>query len=220
MSQFKFYDLEESRAGLVGRENDLVSDDVLRDHTDPFFNECRAYGRLEEKKLNGTIAVRCYGYITVPAEKEELLQRKFQVWDWDRPGHEYNKPARERQPFRAIVKELILADIPLTGKVADKILRDLRRMRRCGVYPGDVQPRNYKAGLLVDLSVAMTEPYYLFKIRAAWQVEMIKNDELNMWEAMVQEHQLKTRLKAVRNDQYCKRLRPRKAKRKINPCHG
>jgi hypothetical protein len=40
--------------------------------------------RLEENNPNGTTAVRCYGYVTVPAEEEEQLQRKFQVWDWDR----------------------------------------------------------------------------------------------------------------------------------------
>jgi hypothetical protein len=29
MPQFKFYDIEEDRAGLVGKENDLVSDDLF-----------------------------------------------------------------------------------------------------------------------------------------------------------------------------------------------
>jgi Kinetochore Sim4 complex subunit FTA2 len=142
------------------------------------------------------------------------LERKFQIWDWDRPGDEYDKPASERQPFRAIVKELIQEDVPLTAKVADKILRDLRKMRSCGVYPGDIRPRNYKAGLLVDMSVAMTEPYYLFKIRPSWQVEIMKNEELYMWEAMVEEKQLKTRWRAVRNAEYCAKLRPRKKKGK------
>lgn len=163
MSQFKFYNIEEGRATLVGREEKLVSDDLLEAHTDPFYNECRAYGRLEERGLNGKVAVRCHGYITISAKKEEVLGRKLKVWDWDRPGGEYDMPPSERQPFRVIVKDLISRDDPLTGKVADKILRDLKKMRRCGVYCNDVRTRNYKAGLLVDMSVAMTEPHYVFK---------------------------------------------------------
>ena len=140
------------------------------------------------------------------------LKRKFQIEDWDRPGEEYDKPVSQRQPFRAIVKELILKDVPLTGKVADKILRDTKRMRRCGIYPGDVRPRNYKNGLLVDMSAARTEPYYLFNIRSAKQVEKMKNRDLYMWEAMVEEKKLETLLRAVRNEKYCASLRPRKKK--------
>ena len=110
------------------------------------------------------------------------------------------------------MKDLILKDVPLTGKVADKILRDTKRMRRCGIFPGDIRTRNYKDGLLVDLSAARTEPYYLFNIRSAKQVERMKNRDLYMWEAMVEENQLQTQLRAVRNEKYCACLRPRKKK--------
>jgi hypothetical protein len=144
------------------------------------------------------------------------LERTFQIWDWDRPGEEYNKPVSQRQPFRAIVKELILKNIPLDGKVADKILRDTKRMRRCGIYPGDVRPRNYKNGLLVDMSAARTEPYYLFSIRPVQQVEILKSRDLYMWEAMVEENNLTTRLRAVRNEKYFPTLRPRKRKTTVS----
>lgn len=140
------------------------------------------------------------------------LERTFGIWDWDRPGEEYDKPLPQRQPFRAIVKDLILKDVPLTGKVADKILRDTKRMRRCGIYPGDVCPRNYKNGLLVDMSAARTEPYYLFNIRPVEQVRKMKNRDLYMWEAMVEENNLQTLLRAVRDEKYCAKLRPCKKK--------
>ena len=194
----------------MDQENDRVSDDTLRYHSDPFFNECRAYGRLQEKSLNGKIAVRCYGYITVPAETEIQLERQFQITDWDRPEEEYERPVSERQPLRALVKDLVRNDLPLTSKVADKILRDTKRMRRCGVYPGDIRPRNYKNGLLVDFSIARTEPYFLFEIRHAKQVERMKNSDLYMWEEMVEENKLRPSLRAIRNEKYCANLRPRK----------
>ena len=110
------------------------------------------------------------------------------------------------------MKDLVLADVPMTGKVADKTLRDLKRIRRCGVYPGDIHLRNYKAGLLVDLSVARTEPYYLFKLRRPKQAELMKKGDLYRWEEMVTENNIDTRLRAVRNQNYCAKLRPRKRK--------
>ncbi|KAK3169301.1 hypothetical protein OEA41_008684 [Lepraria neglecta] len=178
LKMFKFCDFKEQRAGLVGKENDLVTDDLLQAHSDPFYNECRAYGRLQDKNLNGKVAVLCHGYITLPASVKEQLKRKFHISDWDRPGDEYSKPVSQRQPFRAIIKDLIQEDTPLTGKAADKILRDLKKMQRCGIYPGDIRSRNYKAGLLVDLSIARTEPYYLFNIQSARQVAKMKNGDL------------------------------------------
>lgn len=53
----------------------------------------------------------------------------------------------------------------LTGRVADKILRDLKKMRSNGIYPRDIHARNYRARLLVDMSIARTTPYFLFDIR-------------------------------------------------------
>lgn len=187
----------------------MVSDDLLEAHCDLFFRECRAYGRLEEKDLNGKVAARCYGYITIPAREEELFGRKFQVWQWDRSDEDWSKPTSERQPFRAIVKELILKDAPLTGRVADRILRDMKRMRRCGIYSDDVHARNYRNGLLVDMSLAMTEPFYLFKIRPGKREKSWKDNELHMWEEMVKRHQLNVRSRALRNEKFCKKLRSR-----------
>ena len=178
-----------------------------------FFRECRAYGRLEERKLNGKVAARCYGYITIPSKEEKLFWRKFKIWERDRPSEEWSKPTSERQPFRAIVKGLIMKDAPLTGRVADRILRDMKRMRRCGVYSDDVFPRNYKNGLLVDMSQAITEPFFLFKLRPGQHGKRWKDNELYMWETMVERHQLNARSRAFRNEEYCTKLRSHKAKK-------
>lgn len=83
------------RAGLVTEENNLVPNDLLHAHMDPFFNECRAYGRLIEASQNGKIAVRCYGHMSIPADKEEELSQKFNIQAWDRPGEEYARPLRD-----------------------------------------------------------------------------------------------------------------------------
>ena len=164
----------------MGKENDLVPDTLLQAHSDPFYNECRAYGRLEEEKLNGKVAVHCYGYLTFPAEIESQLDRDFQIQGWNRPGKEYEEPVSLRRPIQAIVKKLILEDEPLTDKAADKMLRDLKKMRSKGLYPGDIRLRNYKAGLLVDMSIARTTPHFMFDIRGPKQVARMKNTDLYM----------------------------------------
>ena len=195
---------------MVGEKEESISDELLQAYMDPFYNECRAYGRLEEANLNGKVAVRCHGYMTFPAEYEEELERRLDVSDWGRPGDEYDKDVSERQPLRAIVKDLVRKDVPLTGRVADKILRDMKKMRKCGIYVGEVEPRNYMAGLLVDLSVAKTEPNYLFDLRPGFQTELVKMSDLYAWEDMRTENGLNTRLRAVRDDEYCTRLRSRR----------
>ena len=87
-------------------------------------------------------------------------------------------------------------------------------MRRCGIYSDDVYPRNYKNGLLVDMSQAMTEPFYLSKIRPGKREKSWKDNELHMWEPMVERHQLNARSRAFRNEEHCTKLRSRKAKAK------
>lgn len=205
LKMFRFYDDEEDRGGLIRGENDLVSTSLFHAHMDPFYNECRAYGRLIERGENGKIAARCYGHTTISAEREEELYRKYGVEDWGRL-------AGDGQPIRAIVKEFIQDDNPLTHEVAKKILRDLRKMRKMGVYPMDVRARNYKAVLLVDMSIAMTTPHYLFKIRSRWQIEMLQGQDLAMFDSMISDEGVVPLVRALPNEEYCTKLRSQKRK--------
>jgi len=192
---------------LTDRERKRIPVDLVRDHSDPFYNECRAYGRLVHKSLNGKVAVRCHGYMAIPAEREEELKRNFNVDNWNRPADEYAKAPHRRQPFRAIIKDLITADTSLTGKVVKKILKDLKRMRKVGVYPMDVQARNYRNGMLLDFSVALTEPHYLFVIKASWRVRFHKRSDLVAWQTLVRDQGVVTWERAVPSSDYCKKLR-------------
>lgn len=178
---------------------------------DHFYSECRAYGRLIDAGVNGKVAVRCHGYLTLPAEIENQLRRDFDVQDWNRPDLDYAKPSSQREPFHAIVKDLVTEETQWTEKVVKKILRDLHRIRKLGVYPMDVRARNYKGGLLLDFSVAMTEPHYLFEIKPEHQVTLMKRDDLYNFQEMVEEKGVVTWERAFRNGEYCKKLRPRKA---------
>ncbi len=178
---------------------------------DPFYSECRAYGRLIEAKVNGKVAINCHGYLTLPAEKEDQLRRDFNVANWDRPDDEYSRPASKREPFRAILKDLVTEDTLFTPKVAKKILRDLKRIRKLGVYTMDVTARNYKGGLLVDFGIALTEPHYLFFIKPLWQVQCYQHDDLLSFDGMMEDEGILTWERALPNHEYCKKLRSHKS---------
>ena len=210
---FKFFDDTSAYSALHLDERDLIPRSIVNDHMDPFYNECRAYGRLIQKKVNGKVAARCYGYLTLSAVIEAKLKKKFGVVVWDRPRKDYTKPVSKRQPFRAIVKELILDDRIWTEKITKKMLKDLWRMRQIGIYPMDVHARNYKRALLIDFSVAITEPHYLFVIKPLWRVEedyklqdlydfdeMMKDEGVAKWECALGPLEYRKKLRSYRED--------------------
>ena len=207
LSQFKFYDSSEDEGNLSDGEKETISISRIRAHMDPFYNECRAYGRLVETGLNGKIAVRCYGYLTLPAAIEDELDQKFNVATWDRPDEDLDKSVSERQPLRAIVKELIRNELPFTVKDVSKMLHHLKRLRRLGIYPVDVAARNYRAGLLVDFSAAMTKPHYLFEKWLGFNVSVLQRDDLLNFDKMIKDAKLNTWVRATPNPEYLHKLR-------------
>ena len=188
-------------------ETNRIPIKTIRFQTDPFHNECRAYGRLIECDVNGKVAVRCHGHMAVPAAREEELARRFEVYVWDRPEDDSKLSASERQPFRAIVKDLIEDDRPLNEKKLIRMRKDLLTMHKLGVYPQDVQERNYRGGLLLDFSIAITKPHWVFEMKRPWWISTMENDDMNMLQVIMLESGVKTWQRAVRNREYCTKLR-------------
>ncbi|KAL8853717.1 MAG: hypothetical protein Q9221_001528 [Calogaya cf. arnoldii] len=213
---FKYYDEEEDHLAMDESKRATLSQPVgggyiplhhLDHYLDPFFNECRAYGKLVEKDLNGKVAVYCHGYLILPAQYEEDLEQQFEGLGWNRPFEEYDKPPADRQPLRAIVKELVPEDTDWKPRVAVKILRHLKMIRKLGIYVMDIKPENYKGGLLVDFSVALTEPHFIFDIKPAFQIQGYKNEDLRAFDAMMRDQQVRTTVRAFRNMQTTRKLR-------------
>ncbi|KAG8533637.1 uncharacterized protein KY384_001378 [Bacidia gigantensis] len=195
---FKFYDASVDVGNMTEREQRVIPKSLVQAHMDPFYNECRAYGKLIEANLNGNVAVRCHGYLTLSARIEQRLDEQFGHLDWDRPDQDTNKPLSKRQPLNAVVKDLIRDDISFAAKHVAKMLRDLKKIRRLGVYQCDMAARNYRAGLLVDFSSAITEPHYLFETRALWEVNVIQSDDLLDFDQMIEDAGLCTSIVGLR----------------------
>ena len=158
--------------------------------------------------MNGEIAVRCFGFLILPAAEETNFKQRFQVTTWGRPDEEYKKPIAQRMPFRAIVKELVQTEVEFTKKDVYKMLQHLKRLARLGVWPIDVFARNYRAGLLVDFSAALTEPHYFFETREPWQVDSEKREGFLAFDSMIQEAGIEfSNYRAMPNWDFLQKLR-------------
>ncbi|KAL8672572.1 MAG: hypothetical protein Q9168_002977 [Polycauliona sp. 1 TL-2023] len=195
---FKYYDDEEDDWNLDGSERDGAPLDHLDYYFDPFYNECRAYGKLVDKGLNGAVAVACHGYLMLSAEYESELDHHFGPIDWNRPSEEYEKPVSQRAPLKTIVKDLVLEDTIWKPRAARRILRDLKKIRKLGIYVMDIKPDNYKGGLLVDFSIAITEPHFILEVKPDFQVQGYRNTDLIAFDTMMRDQEVKTTIRAFR----------------------
>jgi len=160
---------------------------------------------------NGKIAVFCHGHISLPATLEGELAKQFQIDDWQRPEEEYEQPVAQRQPFRAIVKELVSDNVPFTAKMVPQMLKDFAALRRMFVYMRDVRADNYLGGKIVDFSCAWTAPHILVSTYLRnWDV--IDSDlqwDLEQFDEMIKDAGINTWRRASPNPEYLSKLRPR-----------
>lgn len=202
--QFRFYDIAEDEFGLDESE---IEDPDLISQVDPFFAECRAFGRIKEKHGNGILAVECLGYLHLPAKQEAEMNQKFHGLDWDRPKEEYEMEPSERTPFRAIVKRFVSSQTEWNATTARKVKRNLKALNAVGVYVFDVEHRNFVGGQLVDLSASWTEPHVLFRTRHPREVQSRRETDLARFDEMMEELQIHNAPRALPNRQYTAKLR-------------
>lgn len=170
-----------------------MTDEDFKGNIDPFFAECRAYGRVEEfykekgarRKENDVIAVPCYGYLYISLDQENVLREKFRIADWNRP--ESLDVEGVRQPIRALVKKFLPTEDPVDTKERSilRMVSDLRTLHSIGVYPRDISARNYRGGLIVDFGSTFTEPSCVLKVLSEWQAKLEKYEVLKDFDKMI-----------------------------------
>ena len=213
--------------GPKGQER--VPEDILTYHSDPFFAECRAYGRIKEherilkkeadavqkgkkggKKAKRAansrrakekakeqldiedLAVPCGGYLALPAAKyEDLISSRFGITDWNRSEQDQKRRTVRKEPLRALVKKLVKTEGMVSNP--EKMLKDLKQLRELGIYQRDIRAENYKNGLLVDFSVAWTEPHWELSFWKGTQLKVRKNNELFEFNEMMKTEGIETR---------------------------
>lgn len=146
----------------VDRRPPLANRNLYVQYYDPFYCECRAYGRLKEEKREDLV-VRAYGYLILSPDQQAEVARKMGVRhsslvlaSWD--GHEEHYGLS----VPAIVKELVTDDFgedypfAITEAQAPQVWSDLKGLHGLGIRVGDIREGNYVRGKLVDFGRAWT----------------------------------------------------------------
>ncbi|TLD28905.1 hypothetical protein PspLS_04104 [Pyricularia sp. CBS 133598] len=127
---------------------------------DPFYRECRAYGRLKETDMEH-LAHRCHGHIFF---RPVMGMRLQSACAGDQLGRLVGK--HNGKPFRALIKNLVVTSPKLRqGLQAFKhhriwhIMNDLLDLHTIDIVHGDIKWDNYLNGKTVDLSSSITTPH-------------------------------------------------------------
>ncbi|PHH89296.1 hypothetical protein CDD83_6338 [Cordyceps sp. RAO-2017] len=236
-SQFKFFDPEDTRyywGPILGHSFPV---ETIAFHNDPFFAECRAYGRIKEAQAKGMlkrgVAVRCEGFLLPRDEDKKFLERKgvdFEEQDVAESGDDdscgggvddqkekeqkdfVDRPQKLRKrrgsrPVRAIVKELASTESGVKARSLRRILRDIRLLSRPKIYNRDVCKDNFRNKKLVDFGSSWTEPHCILEADEDEAAET-RVEDLVMFDEMVAIEALKTDVRATSNWLYCNKLRP------------
>lgn len=189
----------------------------------PFYNECRAYGRLKEAGKEH-LAVLCYGYRILDARNKAALREKFpDIWDAEFQSNESNAG----KPLLVLVKEF-RESTPNFGnrrggndwiKVCLGDRKTGKTLHHIGILCRDIGGENVVNGKFLEFSCAMTVPHpcldsahiessawysHLDGRLGYWDAEQV--DELiDSWNAVHPTEQISTR--EMPNAEYTKCLR-------------
>ncbi|KAI1355928.1 kinetochore Sim4 complex subunit FTA2-domain-containing protein [Xylaria sp. FL0043] len=150
------------------RELGIEDETAVFHALDPFANECRAYGRLEETN-NASIGVACYGYLLLsPDSYEDLDFADFRNLNWVEFKDGDYDPRKPKAPIRTLVKEYIESYNPFTPDMIQEMLRNLKLLHKHGIVHRDIRADNYIEGQLVDFSTALTAPHFLLDMELGY----------------------------------------------------
>lgn len=129
-------------------------------YIDPFFAECRAFGRLQETG-HEDLAIKCHGYIMLDKKYEEIIAPQL------RKTHDilayrsfYHEPTEPAPPIRCIVKDLG-APTRLNQKLVWKLFEDVKKLHQLGIFHLDLKMEQLIDGKIADFSIAKTMPHFI-----------------------------------------------------------
>lgn len=189
-------------------------------HLDPFYAECRAYGRINMARKQGQIkhdiAVPCFGFIYLDDRYRKVLD-DYGV-DLDEhcldsdfssdssPTPNARNPISTR-PIRGIVKHLASKDPGVTYKSVETIRKDIQELNRLKVYNLDVRKDNFRDGKLVDFGSSRTEPHCFITPENGFLSRESRLGDLNMLDDVVDAEGFIVRWRKTRNLEYARKLR-------------
>ncbi|ERS95631.1 hypothetical protein HMPREF1624_08147 [Sporothrix schenckii ATCC 58251] len=147
---------------------------VLAQYSDPFYSECRAFGRLHETG-HTELAIPCYGYVLLDEAHERKLTEQFKLeyngsidfpGDEDMRGLYLGERSGKPPPLRGIIKKLGSTIDPWSPanvrvRTMRRILRDTIRLHQLGIFYLDLRPEQLVDNMMCDFSTAFTVPHFM-----------------------------------------------------------
>ncbi|KAI1039313.1 hypothetical protein LB505_008563 [Fusarium chuoi] len=204
---FKFFDpmsAEYFWGPLLGEDTSL---DTAAYYTDPFYAECRAYGRLHEvangKMLKSDVAVASHGFFFLESKDQKTLQNRNIDLGLDSVDIDYQRSTIGGLRARAIVKDVASSKSGITSTNMRKILGKVVSMNKAGIYNMDIRLDNFRDGRLVDFGSSWTEPHALLDSLSYEAAMESKLADRVMFDQMVEDEELKngTEVKAIHHMQ-------------------
>lgn len=180
-------------------------------HTDPFFAECRAYGRIHEgikkSKRNAQIAVTCHGFLLLTADDEQELYDRGVKLGLDDIDVSFQQRLEGGCRVRAIIKELAVGSSGVNKKSAASVLNNIKAMNRLKIYNKDIRSANYINGQIVDFGTSWTEPHCLLDALHERGAQSAKREDLVRFDEMMEDERINTSFRGVANPDYRIKLR-------------
>lgn len=192
-----------------------AQEEEFHSHFIPFYQECRAFGRLKELNREH-LAVKVYGYVSLRVDQAlELKMRSALSKLLHDPGLPLKTAASiliTSSEIKGIVKDWVEparyegeSDIPpykidniLAVSHFPRMLEELHEIHRCGIVIRDVSISQYVNGVLVDFSMAWTmphpfgpgrglEPSWTFQSLAALDLFHFQDKVIDLWNTFLRD---------------------------------
>ncbi|KAI0874570.1 kinetochore Sim4 complex subunit FTA2-domain-containing protein [Hypoxylon argillaceum] len=191
---FKFFDPLTTKSywsDLLGEEYPIEKAMV---YTDPFYAECRAYGRIQEQADQGEVrekvATKCHGYMFLDEEAQRWLEGEGIDLGAESLTDELLPIIGGAGRPRAIVKEFEIAGPDLDEQTPQQIrksYRSIKLLNQMGIYNRDVRAENFRNGWVVDFDTSFTLPHDIYKALPPFEARETRAEDGAKFEGMLRE---------------------------------
>ncbi|KAI1122514.1 kinetochore Sim4 complex subunit FTA2-domain-containing protein [Nemania abortiva] len=179
-------------------------------YTDPFYAECRAYGRIEDgrvdrrsrtPRIRQKIAVKCYGYLLLSIRDERWLIEQGHDLNADVLDSDVREAMEGDTRVRAIVKHLETGPKSLHAGNIRRAWKGVQLLNHSlKIYNMDIKASNFIGYRLVDFGSSWTEPHailqYLDK-KAKKAANSKRGRDRQNFNDMIEEEEISTRLRVA-----------------------
>ncbi|KAJ8131279.1 hypothetical protein O1611_g2345 [Lasiodiplodia mahajangana] len=210
---FRFYDPEEDRYYWEPYLGASYPVEKVIFYLDPFYAECRAFGRIQQAYANREIhhrqvlTVKCHGYMFLSKQDQLKLEKRGCDFGSDFLHDKIRGASGGNGRVRAIVKDLEPDTGPLDAKNIRTAFARVCTVNKLGIYHRDVRAQNFVNCRLVDFGTSWTEPHEIFTALGDWEIKQERLTDVVMFQEMIDDERIKTRLKVFDDSGYGGKLR-------------